>query len=443
LPLDRAPRRYNPRARPVPQSQPLAETLAAASRIVGRVIAGRSLGAALADEDALAGGGRPAVADAVYGTLRDYGAPDAIVVALTRKGPPDPSVRALLLCALHELRHARRAPHIVVDQAVAACARLGKGHARGFVNAALRNYLRQRELLERAAARDDVGRFGYPQWWVDRVRTAFPDHWQALLAAGNAHPPLTLRVNRRRAAVEEVLARLDRAEIGARRIGQWAIRLERPRPVHEIPGFGDGEVSVQDAGAQLAAPLLAPGEGMRVLDACAAPGGKTGHLAELADADLVALDRDAARLARIEANLARLGLRARVRHADAADVASWWDGRAFDRILADVPCSASGVVRRHPDIKWLRRAADLAGFAREQLRLLEALWQVLAPGGKLLYATCSVFPEENDAVVAAFAARRSDARRLDVPGLTGGQLLPDDDRDGFFYALLEKTRLEP
>ena len=424
----------------MPQSQPLAETLASASNIVARVIAGRSLGAAFVDEDEPAGRRHPAVTDAVYGTLRDYGAPDAIIAALSRKAAPDPEVHALLLCALHELRHARRAPHVVVDQAVAACGRLGHGRARGFVNAALRNYLRQREMLERAATRDDVGRFGYPQWWVDRVRTAYPDAWQSLLAAGNVRPPLTLRVNRRRASVEAMLARFGAAGIDARRVGEWAIRLVKPRPVEAIPGFVEGEVSVQDAGAQLAGPLLAPRDGMRVLDACAAPGGKTGHLAELADADLVALDRDAGRLGAIADNLARLGLQADVRQADAAAPDVWWDDRPFDRVLADVPCSASGVVRRHPDIKWLRRAADLRGFAGEQSRLLAALWQVLAPGGKLLYATCSVFPEENGAVLAEFVARRGDARRLDLPGLAGGQLLPDDDRDGFFYALVEKTR---
>jgi 16S rRNA (cytosine967-C5)-methyltransferase len=425
------------------QSQPLAETLAAASTIVARVIAGRSLGAALADEDAPTGRRHPAVTDAVYGTLRDYGAPDAIIAALSRKAAPEPAVRALLLCALHELRHARRAPHVVVDQAVAACGRLGHGRARGFVNAALRNYLRQRETLERAATRNDVGRFGYPQWWVDRVRTAYPDAWQSLLAAGNARPPLTLRVNRRRASVAAMLARLEEAGIDSRQVGEWAIRLVKPRPVEAIPGFAAGEVSVQDAGAQLAGLLLAPRDGMRVLDACAAPGGKTGHLAEIADTDLLALDRDSGRLAAVAANLARLGLHADVRQSDAAALDAWWDGRPFDRVLADVPCSASGVVRRHPDIKWLRRAADLRGFVREQSRLLDALWQVLAPGGKLLYATCSVFPEENDAVLAEFVARRGDARRLDLPGLAGGQLLPDDDRDGFFYALLEKTQLEP
>jgi 16S rRNA (cytosine967-C5)-methyltransferase len=422
----------------VPHSQPLADTLAAASRVIARVIAGRSLGAALAEADTSAGPGRPAVTDAVYGTLRDYGAPDAIIGAIARKGVSDPELRALLLCALHELRHERRAPHVVVDQAVAACGRLGRGAARGFVNATLRNYLRRREALERDAARSEANRYAYPRWWIDGVHAAYPDNWQSVLAVGNTHPPLTLRVNRRRASVDAYLARLDAAGIPARRVGEWAVRLDKPRPVDAIPGFAEGDVSVQDAGAQLAAPLVAPREGMRVLDACAAPGGKTGHLAELADLELVALDRDHARLARIEANLARLALRAEVRHADAADVERWWDGRPFDRVLADVPCSASGVVRRHPDLKWLRRAGDVQEFAREQLRLLDALWRVVAPGGKLLYATCSVFPEENHAVVAAFAARRGDARRLDTPGLAGGQLLPDDDRDGFFYALLEK-----
>jgi 16S rRNA (cytosine967-C5)-methyltransferase len=427
----------------VPQSQPLADTLAAASRVVARVLGGRSLGAALADGDALEGRRHPAVTDAVYGTLRDYAAPDAIIAALARKGPPDPEVRALLLCALHELRHGRRAPHVVVDQAVAASGRLGHGRARGFVNAALRGYLRGRAALERDAARGDVGRFGYPQWWIDRVRAAYPEAWQSVLDAGNAHPPLTLRVNRRRADAETVLAQLAGAGIGGRRVGEWAIRLDRPRPVDAIPGFAAGEVSVQDAGAQLAAVLLAPGDGMRVLDACAAPGGKTGHLVELADAEVTALDRDPARLGAIRSNLARLQLRADVRQADAGDLETWWDGRAFERVLLDVPCSASGVVRRHPDIKWLRRAADVREFARAQARLLDALWQVLAPGGKLLYATCSVFPEENQSVLAAFSARQGDARRVVLPGLAGGQLLPDDDRDGFFYALLEKTGLTP
>ena len=410
---------------------PLSEVLAGASRAVARVLAGASLGAALDDEGR--GPSRPAVQDLAYATLRDYGAPQAILAALVRKGIPDRAVHALLLCALHELRHERRAPHIVVDEAVTASAKLGHGAARGFVNACLRNYLRRRAALEADARRSEPGRFGYPQWWIDRLRHARPG-WEAILAAGNARPPMTLRVNRRRLTVEAYLARLAATGVGATRVGEWAVRLERPCGVDELAGFRDGDVSVQDAGAQHAARLLDVADGMRVLDACAAPGGKTGHLAELAALDLLAIDRDPARVPRIAANLERLRLSATVRAADAAEPDSWWDGRPFDRVLLDAPCSASGVVRRHPDIKWLRRAADLAGFAREQARLADALWRVLARDGKLLYATCSVFVEENEAVVDAFLARHPDARRLPCPGIGDGQLLPDGEHDGFFYA---------
>jgi 16S rRNA (cytosine967-C5)-methyltransferase len=259
------------------------------------------------------------------------------------------------------------------------------------------------------------------------VRSGYPESWEAALAAGNARPAMTLRVNRRKLAVEGYLAKLAALGIDARRAGEVAVRLAQPRGVDRLPGFAEGEVSVQDAGAQLAAPLLDVRDGMRVLDACAAPGGKSAHLLERAELDLLALDRDAERVPRIGATLERLGLTAHVRVADAGDPDRWWDGKPFDRVLLDVPCSASGVVRRHPDIKWLRREADLV-----------ALWQVLAPGGKLLYATCSVFPEENGAVIDAFLARRDDAHRLLLPGLGDGQLLPDDAHDGFFYALLEK-----
>jgi 16S rRNA (cytosine967-C5)-methyltransferase len=418
------------------RSPPLSHTLAAASRVVAQVLGGASLTAAL-DEGAL-GTSRPAVQDLAYGTLRDYGAPEAIVVMLARKPVPDRGVHALLLCALHALRHERRAPHTIVDETVTACAEIGHGAARGFVNALLRNYLRRRAALEAEARGSEAACFGYPAWWIARVRRAHPEAWEAALAAGNTRPPMTLRVNRRKLAVEGYLAKLAAVGIDARRAGEVAVRLAQPQGVDALPGFAAGEVSVQDAGAQLAAPLLDARDGMRVLDACAAPGGKTAHLLELADLDLLALDRDPARVPRIDATLARLGLAAEVRVADAGDPDRWWDGKPFDRVLLDVPCSASGVVRRHPDIKWLRREADLEGFAREQSRLLVALWQVLAPGGKLLYATCSVFPEENGAVIDAFLARRDDARRRPLPGLGDGTLLPDDEHDGFFYALLEK-----
>jgi 16S rRNA (cytosine967-C5)-methyltransferase len=417
-------------------SPPLSHTLAAASRVVARVLGGASLTAVL-DEDAR-GASRPAVQDLAYGTLRDYGAPEAILTVLARKPIPDRAVHALLLCALHALRHERRAPHTVVDEAVTACAELGHAAARGLVNALLRNYLRRREALEAEARGSEPARFGYPAWWIARVHRAHPEAWEAALAAGNTRPAMTLRVNRRKLSVEACLAKLAALGIDARRVGEVAVRLSQPRGVERLPGFAEGEVSVQDAGAQLAAPLLDARSGMRVLDACAAPGGKSVHLLELADLDLLALDRDAERAPRIGATLERVGLAAQVRVGDAGDPAGWWDGKPFDRVLLDVPCSASGVVRRHPDIKWLRREADLDGFAREQSRLLAALWQLLVPGGKLLYATCSVFPEENGAVIDAFLARRDDARRLLLPGLGDGQLLPDDEHDGFFYALLEK-----
>ncbi len=417
-------------------SPPLSHTLAAASRVIARVLGGTSLTAAL-DEEAR-DAARPAVQDLAYGTLRDYGAPDAILAALARKPIPDRAVRALLLCALHALRHGRRAAHTVVDEAVTACGEIGHGAARGFVNGLLRNYLRRRAALETEGRGAEAARFAYPSWWIARVRDAYPADWEATLAAGNARPPMTLRVNRRKLAVDAYLDRLAALGLDARRVGEFAVRLAQPRAVDALPGFAAGEVSVQDAGAQLAAPLLDARDGMCVLDACAAPGGKSAHLLELAELELLALDRDAARALRIGATLARLGLAAAVQVADAGDPERWWDGKPFDRVLLDVPCSASGVVRRHPDIKWLRREADLGAFAREQSRLLAALWQVLAPGGKLLYATCSVFPEENGAVVDAFLAGRSDARRPPLPDLGDGQLLPGGEHDGFFYAALEK-----
>jgi 16S rRNA (cytosine967-C5)-methyltransferase len=421
------------------QSSPrLAATLAAASRVVARVLDGASLNVALAAElESWSMLGR-AAQDLCYGTLRAYGASDFIIDALARKPIADRGVRALLLCALFELRNERRAPHIIVDEAVTACPEIGHTAARGLVNALLRNYLRNRAVLEERALSNDVGRYGHPQWWIARLREAHPSGWQEALAVGNTHPPMTLRVNRRRCSIEAYIASLQQHGIAARRTGEWSVRLEVPRPVDAVPGFATGEVSVQDAGAQLAAPCLDLRDGMRVLDACAAPGGKTGHILELADVPLLAIDRDGARVPRIEANLRRLGLTAEIRVADAADPAVWWDGRPFDRILLDAPCSASGVVRRHPDIKWLRRETDLASFAREQSRLLEALWRVLAADGKLLYATCSLFSEENGAAIGSFAARHPDARRLPLSDLGDGQLLPDAEHDGFFYALLEK-----
>ena len=413
----------------------LAEELAQAARIVARVASGASL----ADEwTRFSGESRAALIDLTHGTLRRYGRMQAIVAALARRGRPDPLVEALLWCSIYALESGRYQEHTVVDQAVKGCALIERWPVKGFVNAMLRGLLRERTAIEARLAADPEAAQQHPQWWIDNLRAAYPAAWGAILAAGNTHPPMALRVNRRRVAVEAYEATLAHAGIAAKRAGPAGIVLETPLPVERIPGFAAGEVSVQDLGAQRAAHCLDLRDGQQVLDACAAPGGKTAHLLELADVSVTALDLDAARAARIAPGLERLGLHAAVKVGDASQPAGWWDGRLFDRILADVPCSASGIVRRHPDIKWLRRSGDLARFAAQQRGILCALWPLLAPGGKLLYATCSVFAQENDAVVSAFAAAEPGARRLPPPDGEAAQWLPDTQHDGFFYALIEK-----
>ena len=424
-----------------------AQRLAAA--VIGGVLAGRSLDAELAAawqrHAQLDAHHRATVQDLAYGTLRFLGRFDALLDELLDKPLRDARLRPLLLVALYQLERTRSAPHAVVDHAVRACKALGLTSAQGLANAVLRNFLRKRPALDARMQRNEIARYSHPQWWIDKMRAQYPDHYAAALEADNGHPPLTLRVNRRRSSVAGYLELLTRQGIAGEACGDAAVLLEKALPSARIPGLAEGLVSVQDAAAQLAAPLLDLHDGMRMLDACAAPGGKTGHALELADVDLTALDSDAGRVERVHANLKRLGLTARVVCGDAIEPASWWDGMPYERILADVPCSASGVARRHPDIKWLRRETDIARFANAQGSMLEALWQTLASGGKLLYATCSVFHEENRDQVAQFLERHRDATRLVLPAvdndtqLPAGQLLPDGRHDGFFYALLQKS----
>ena len=363
----------------------------------------------------------------------------AITRALAAKGQVDPLVEALLWCSLYALECGRYADYTVVDQSVRACEALGKAQAKGFVNALLRRYLRERASLVATIARREEARLQHPAWWIDALRDAWPDDWERILAAGNKPPPMSLRVNRRRATTEEYLGRLRDAGLDATIVGESALRLHAPCPVDRLPGFDAGDVSVQDAGAQRTAPLLEVQDGMSVLDACAAPGGKCAHLLELSDVRMLALDVDGERVVRVRQNLERLRLRADVRAADCTRPGDWWDGRVFDRILADVPCSGSGVVRRHPDIKWLRRPGDLERFAAKQGAILDALWRLLAPGGTLLYVTCSVFPEENEAVVEAFCGRTREARLLALPDGQPPALPPGPDRDGFFHARLGRA----
>ncbi|NEX63837.1 16S rRNA (cytosine(967)-C(5))-methyltransferase RsmB [Noviherbaspirillum galbum] len=387
---------------------------------------------------------RGAIQDIAYRTMRKLGTSQAMLDLLADKPPAPARLRSLLLCALALMlqEDAPYEPFTLVDQAVeAAAADPALARAKGMVNAVLRRALRERDSLLAQAGKTLPGRWNYPQWWIDTARAAYPEQWEAILMAGNAPPPLTLRVNRRRLAVDDYLARLAQAGVAASRVGADAVKLHKPLPVTQIPGFSEGEVSVQDAAAQLAAPLLGLSDGMRVLDACAAPGGKTGHLLECADVELLALDSDPKRLSRITENLDRLGLKATLRRGDAS-ADDWWDGQPFDRILADVPCTASGIVRRHPDIRWLRRRTDAPHLAETSRAILDNLWRMLKPGGQLLFVTCSVWPQESALQAEAFQSRHApEAVRLDAPG----QLLPlsqdTEDHDGLFYALFQKTAL--
>jgi 16S rRNA (cytosine967-C5)-methyltransferase len=402
--------------------------------VIAEVRAGRSLTQALTGLSTAPGAARAGAQDVAYGTLRCYACGEFVLRRLLEKALPHPQVEALLLGALYRLQTRPESPYMVVDQAVAAAGELAGGAFRGLVNGVLRNYLRQRETLHLAIADDDEAAHQHPRWWLSRLRRAYPDHWQAIVAVGNSQPPMTLRVNRRRIALTDYVARLQDVGLSARQVGRDALVLEKSVAVDSLPGFVDGLVSIQDAGAQRTVQILDPTAGQRVLDACAAPGGKTCHLLEAADIDLLALDSDASRTQLIMENVRRLGLSATVSVADCRASDEWWDGLPFDAILADVPCSASGVVRRHPDIKYLRRESDIRRFARLQTEILDALWPLLKPGGKLLYATCSVFPEENGAQIDAFLFRQPAARRL-----VEERLLPREEHDGFFYALLQKS----
>ena len=437
---------------PAVASLPLARLLNHTADAVQAVRAGQSLNVALANCPAAA---RPGTQALSFHALRWLGAAQALRTQLAPKAPP-PAVDALLLTALALLWPQAGAPyadHTLVDQAVDAARQRARPSA-AFVNAVLRRFLRERDALVATALRDPVARFNHPRWWIARLKADWPAHWQAILDADNQHPPMTLRVNARRGDAPGYVARLAAQGVAATAVGAQAVVLARPCAVTELPGFAQGEVSVQDAAAQRAAPLLIGAglrPGARVLDACAAPGGKTAHLLELADLDVLALDRDPARLVRVHETLARLGLSARCLAADAGDPAAWHDGRPFDAILLDAPCSAAGIVRRHPDVRWLRRPSDIETLAAIQARLLGALWPLLVPGGRLLYCTCSVFKAEGQDQIDAFLQHQHDARLAASPPSPGHLLpLPDnpgersvhDNRaaaDGFFYALLEKT----
>ncbi|MBX3704442.1 MAG: 16S rRNA (cytosine(967)-C(5))-methyltransferase RsmB [Steroidobacteraceae bacterium] len=431
---------------------------AAAARAVVAVAArGRRLEAAVA-EQAQESASRPAIQSLAFGTVRWFTELEAILDRLLdRPGAPlEREVRALALVGLYQLAHGATPPHAAVSETVEAARALGRPRAAGLLNALLRRFQREREAILAAAHVSRAARLAHPEWLLAAFERDWPAHWEQIAAASNAEPPMWLRVNARRATRDEYRARLAAAGMDAEPCGfaPQALLLAQPVDVARLPGFADGDVSVQDAAAQLAAFFVAPADGMRVLDACAAPGGKACHLLEAFPgiSELVALDADPSRVERISSNLSRLGLPARVLTGDAARPAGWWDGRAFERILLDVPCSGTGVIRRHPDIKLLRRPDDIPRFATSQAGLLASAFGLLAPGGRLVYASCSVLAAENGAVVRAFLAANpqavdaTESARLLLPGAaplvdTGtGCALPSGaaDADGFYYACLEK-----
>lgn len=413
---------------------------------------------------------RPGVQALTFHALRLLGSAAEARRALAPRAPP-PWVDALLCVALALLwpaeqnptsadeghRRPRYAEHTLVDQAVRAV-RQRAGASAGFVNAVLRRFVRERAAQVAAALRTPLGEFNHPPWWIEALRRDWPRHWREMLHAANQPPPMTLRVNRRVASGADYEQRLaaagQRSQVlaDAAYAGQ-AVQLARPCPVAALPGFADGDVSVQDAAAQRAGPLLLLDGlrlGARVLDACAAPGGKTAQLLELAAPDLLALDIDAARLRKVHDNLERLHLRAGLRAADALVPGAWWDGRPFDAVLLDAPCSASGIVRRHPDIRWLRRATDIDALTALQARLLDTLWPLVAKGGRLLYVTCSLFKREGEQQIDAFLQRLPAGSAVLHPASPGHLLsVPHNDvaagggpgapHDGFYFALICKA----
>lgn len=395
---------------------------------------------------------RPLLQDLCYGTLRWYPRLNTLLKVLLEKPfrSKDQDIHVLLACALYQIMETRIPDHAAVNEAVAVIKQLKKPWAKGLVNGVLRRFIRERDSLNEQLADKSVYLHAHPKWLYKRIEQAWPQQSTAIFAANNHPGPMTLRVNQQCQSRAEYLATLQATGIDARATALSAdgVQLLKATSVDAIPGFAEGQLSVQDEAAQLAAQLLELEPGQRVLDACCAPGGKTCHILEREPKldELLALDIDESRLERVRENFERLNVRANLVAADAAATDEWWDGQMFDCILLDAPCSATGVIRRHPDIKLLRKPDDIARLAQLQAELLDALWPLLKSGGKLLYATCSILPEENDASIAGFIARQSDvevitiAAEVGIQTSVGRQLLPTiDGHDGFYYALLSKN----
>ncbi|WP_160151852.1 16S rRNA (cytosine(967)-C(5))-methyltransferase RsmB [Microbulbifer sp. ALW1] len=404
-------------------------------------------------DDEAGGKNRALLRELCYGTARFAPRLELILGKLSKKPLKDEELAALMLVGLYQLEYTRIPDHAAIGATVEATRALKLGHASGVVNGVLRNALRNKEALTRKLSGNPQFSSAHPEWLQQAIKAAWGSEARTIFTANNSNPPMTLRVNTAKTSRDDYLKQLASAEIPGQpcEYSDAGIVLENPVAVTRLPGFEDGLVSIQDQSAQLAAPLLSPQPGEKILDACAAPGGKTCHLLELQpDLDLTALDIEEERLDRVIENLERLGISAQLICADAAEPEHWWDGEQYDRILLDAPCSATGVIRRNPDIKLLRRPEDIAELAQLQGKILRAMWRLLKPGGTLLYATCSILPEENSEQVARFIAETPDARDntpqlindkpWGLPQDSGMQLLPGiHGGDGFYYAKLDKA----
>jgi len=432
----------------------LMDARACAARVLVRIISdGQSLADALPEAVQAVTDlrQRALIQELAYGTLRWFYRLDVQLQQLMQKPlkPRDADIRCLLLIGLYQLTQLAMPQRVAVNETVQATEALNKSWARGLVNAVLRNYQRRADSLEVKGDAAVAVKYAHPVWLVKQLQADWPNDWEAILAANNERPPFSLRVNQRRMSRDEYLGELTARSIEAVPLPYTGtgLMLKKPLPVEKLPGFSDGVVSVQDGAAQLAVGLLALMPGLRVLDACAAPGGKTAHILEAWPglSTLISLDIDGRRLHRIEENLTRLSLRAHLQQGDAGDPQTWWDGQRYERILLDVPCSATGVIRRHPDIKVLRKSGDVATLVSRQARLLQALWPLLAPGGMLLYSTCSVLCAENSGQITRFLEMQADAAEVPISAAWGRgcahgrQILPGESAmDGFYFACLRK-----
>ena len=384
---------------------------------------------------------KPEIKNLVYGALRFLGESSFIINKLVKRRIDDNSLECLLYVALYQINHDRATDFTIVDQVVNACKKINSKKC-GFINAILRNYLRDKVNLRSQAEHDEQANLNYPDWWVTKIKKEYPDNWIEILKSGNRHPSLTLRINQRKVSLQDYEQTLKEKGIDYLNLSKEALILKKPTDVQKIPNFIDGYVSIQDYGAQLAGHLIDLKKGHKVLDLCAAPGGKTCHMLELEQIELTAVDLNKKRVEMIKDNLGRADLKAKVINAKVDKSNEWWDGKQFDRIMLDAPCTASGIVRRHIDIKWLRRESDLEFFSNQQFELLDASWTMLKDKGKLLYVTCSIFREENRAVIEKFK-KINNVEEIEIKFPKNiisieNQLIPNDIHDGLFYALLEK-----